>query len=105
MSEIKITEDVIISIVDIAIADVEGFSGISTSISDPFGKKKDKKIKIVINNNLVDIMLNVIVYFEYNIIRVCENIQKIIKEQVENLTGLKVNNIDVNVVGIEHNKK
>ncbi len=59
-----------------------------------------KGIKVSTENNMINIQLHVILEYGVKISTVGENIIERVKFNVENLTGLEVNNIEIIVEGI-----
>lgn len=103
--QVKISEEVISTIASLAACEVEGVNHMTGSftgnITEMLGKKNfSKGVKVQVSENQVDI--DVYVYIDYgNVIpKISEKIQDNIKNTVENMTGLKVNSVNVYVQGI-----
>ena len=103
---VMISEDVVATIIEHAIHEVEGVVGLSTKpgadIADLIGKKswgKGMKITIAENNELrVD--CNVIVVYGQSVVTVAKAIQDAICSALESMTGVKVASVNVNICGI-----
>ena len=61
-------------------------------------------MKIVINNRAVSVEANLIVDYGYNIPATCAKAQEKIKNTVENMTGLKVTDVNVCITGVNMQK-
>lgn len=108
-SNLNISEEVISVIAGLAAAEVEGVSGMSLGfvdgVSEMFGKKKySKGVKIEIDNGYVVIDIFVIVQYGVRIPDVAWSIQNNVKEAVENMTGLNVRAVNINVQGVTFDK-
>ena len=104
--KIMISEDVIAAIITQAIAEVEGFVGLSgkvgSDIIDKLGVKNwGKGIKVTIGeDDSVQIDCNVLIAYGQSVVTVANGIQDAITSAVESMTGVKVVEVNVNVSGI-----
>ena len=103
---VMISEDVVATIIEHAIHDVEGVIGLSTKpgadIAELIGKKnwgKGMKITIAENNELC-VDCNVIVAYGQSVVNVATAIQDAIGSALESTTGVKVASVNVNICGI-----
>lgn len=105
-----ISEDVIGIIAGIAAAEVEGVSGMTLGLVDGINqilgsnKKYSKGVKIELNGNNVVIDLYVIVKYGVRIPDVAFSIQNAVKTEVETMTGLNVQSVNINVQGVTFDK-
>lgn len=102
---ITISEDVVATIAGLAAADVEGVAGLTSRLASDIKGIVNKKtigkgVQVVINEASVvlDIFLNI--KFGYKFIEVAEKVQKTVENAVESMTGLKVETVNVDIVGI-----
>ena len=103
---VMISEDVIATIIEHAVHEVEGVVGLSTKpgadIAELIGRKnwgKGMKITIAENNELrVD--CNVIVVYGQSVVTVAKAVQDAICGALESMTGVKVAGVNVNICGI-----
>jgi uncharacterized alkaline shock family protein YloU len=104
---IQISAGVFSSIVESALADVNSVEGASSKkISDGaisiFGIDIVKKgTKVYFNEEKVDIDVFITIQYGIKISDVAEKIMKIVKTQVEKITGVKVEKVNVIVQGIK----
>lgn len=105
IGEVKISENVVASIVGIATCEVEGVKSLAGNFTNEiiakFGIKNNSKgVKLSIDNKAVtaDIYINVI--YGFSIPEVSELVQEKVKFSVESMTGLDVNEVNVRIVGI-----
>lgn len=102
---IKIADDVVATIAGKAASEVEGvysmFGGFAGGISEVFGKKSyTKGIKVDNAEKSLKIDVNIIVEYGARIPDVAYEIQNRVKKAVENMTGLKVEEVNVHVQGV-----
>ena len=103
---IKISDDVVAVIAGVAVAEVPGVAGMAGGfaggISEVFSGKKNlaKGIKADINENNAKIDVNIIVEYGSRIPDVAFEIQNRVKKAVESMTGLKVEEVNVHVPGV-----
>lgn len=102
-NSIKISEDVVSKIVELAVKSVEGVSGITNSkinFSSIFDKNKESAIAITGESGSVEVTVNVIVAYSSKVTQVAEKIQNKVKNDIQNMTGIIVNKVNVIVEGI-----
>ncbi len=103
---IKISNDVVAVIAGVAVSEVQGVSGMAGGfaggITEVLSGKKNlaKGIKVEIEDEKVKIDVNIIVEYGSRIPDVAFEIQNRVKKSVENMTGLKVEEVNVHVQGV-----
>lgn len=105
-NNIKISDEVIVTIASVAVSEIEGISGTGTGIVEGIARKFVKKpasggIKVNMSDGEVSIDINVIMKYGVRIPEVAWNVQDAVKREVELMTGLSVSKVNVRVVGIE----
>lgn len=111
MGEIRISSEVVSIIASNAAAEVEGVSsfggGIAGNISQVLGRKNPYKgVKVdVMENRKVNIDLHIVVEYGVRIPDVAWKLQERIKQSVEQMTGLQVEEINVHVQGVSFEKE
>ena len=103
---VMISEDVVATIVVNALTEIEGFAGLSTKpgtdIMDMIGKKnwgKGVKVTITEDNTLL-IDCNLTVVYGTSVVEVAKAAQDAIGNAVEAMTGIAIEEINVNICGI-----
>ena len=92
---VMISEDVVAAIAEHALLEVEGASLLRDI------KNRNKGIKILIaEDNSVAISMNITVTFGYSVVEVAASAQSAVTASVENRTGVKVYEVNVNICGI-----
>ena len=103
---VMISEDVVATIVSLAVKAVEGVVGLSTKpgadIADMIGKKNwGKGLRIVIaEDNALTVDCDIIVSYGQSVVSVASSVQETVFAALESATGVKVNAVNVNVCGI-----
>lgn len=103
---IKISDEVIETIASVAVSEIEGVSSTGTGIVDGIARRLSKKpmsggIKASVNEDTASVDINIIVKYGVRIPEVAWNVQDAIKREIELMTGLKVDKVNVRIVGID----
>ena len=104
---IKIANEVVAVIAGMAIAEVPGVAsmsgGFTGGITEVLSGKKSlsKGVKVEADEKEVKIDVNIIVEYGSRIPDVAFEIQNRVKKSVENMTGLKVTEVNVHVQGVK----
>lgn len=106
---INISDDVLRTIANIATAEIEGVNGLYGGFTGELGqifKKKDHKKGVEIDcseeSGDVAVNLSIIADFGISIPRVCKEIQIAVKDAVYNMTEIRLSEVNINVVGVNH---
>lgn len=104
---VKISDEVIATIAQIAANEVEGIIGTGSSFAGEIKQMLSKKapagkgVKVQTEGEEVTIDISVIVEYGAKIPAVSWEIQENVKKNVESMTGLSVRKVNVHIVGIE----
>lgn len=110
-NDIKISDDVVAVIAGVAVSEVSGVAsmagGFAGEISGIFSGKKNmqKGIKVEIEGDVAKIDVNIIVEYGIRIPDVAFEIQNKVKKSVETMTGLKVDEVNVHIQGVDTEAK
>lgn len=123
MAEIKSTEaqqnevgnvsfanDVLAIIAGLAATEIDGVAGMSGGlaggIAEMLGRKNlAKGIKISINEKLITVDINMIVTYGFKLHEVSRKVQANVVKAIETMTGLAVDKVNINVLGIQFVKE
>ena len=103
---VMISEDVVATIVSLAVKEVEGVVGLSTKpgadIVEMIGKKNwGKGLRVAIaEDNALTVDCDIIVSYGQSVVAVAGAVQEAVLGALESATGVKVNAVNVNVCGI-----
>ena len=105
MGTIRITDDVVAIIADIAAMEIQGVvsmsGGIAGGISEMLGRKSlSKGVRVEVGEKEAKVDLYVIVEYGCRIPDVAWNIQEKVKKSVESMTGLLVPEVNIHVQGV-----
>ena len=103
-NSLKISEDVIAKIVEISVTDIKEVKEIRKAGFDIAGllmKNENRSdIDVNVNGDSVEIYLGVTVDFNCKVKNIAEKIQQKIKDEVQNMTGIIVTRVNVNIDGV-----
>ena len=103
---IQISEDVVASVTGMAVLEVEGVCGLSSSIGTDIAemlgmKTLSKGVRLsTTEDGALRIDCDVVSKFGQNIFELAKNVQENVKSSVESVTGLRVAEVNVTVCGI-----
>ncbi|MBO4902326.1 MAG: Asp23/Gls24 family envelope stress response protein [Lachnospiraceae bacterium] len=106
IGEIRIAGDVVANIAGIAATEVEGvaatFGNITNELMNKVGLKTlGKAIKVEVNETSCDVAIALIMKYGYHIPTTCKKVQERVRSSIENMTGLKVNDVNIRVAGVD----
>ncbi|MDO5399799.1 MAG: Asp23/Gls24 family envelope stress response protein [Eubacteriales bacterium] len=96
---VMISEDVIATIVEHALTEVEG---VVKGGNEVVGKKSwGKGIRVAINDdNTLSVGCNIVVSYGSSVVEVAQAVQNTVTNAIESVTGVTVAQVNVNVCGI-----
>ncbi len=102
---IRISSEVIAVITSIISSDIPGVAGLSGGVVGGIAERLGRKdmtrgIKVQVDEDKVSIDLSIIVEYGAIIVDTTDKLKKEIRSNVEKTTGLKVQTININVLGI-----
>ena len=106
VGEVEINDDVIAVIAAVAAMEVEGVASmagnITADIVAKLGMKKlSKGVKVTVSENSMVIDLSLNLEYGKNILEASKAVQSKVKSSVENMTGLNVDVVNVNIASVE----
>lgn len=106
VEEVEINDDVIAVIAAVAAMEVEGVASmagnITADIVAKLGMKKlSKGVKVTVSENSMVIDLSLNLEYGTNILEASKAVQSKVKSSVENMTGLNVDVVNVNIASVE----
>ena len=103
---IQISEDVVASVTGMAVLEVEGVCGLSSSIGTDIAEMLGMKtlargVRLTpIKDGSVTIECDVVAKFGQSVFSLAKTVQDAVKTSVESITGLAVAQVNVNICGI-----
>ena len=106
--QVQIAGDVVAVIAGIAASEVDGVyklaGNLSNEIASRLGRKNPAKgVKVDLIPGEVRVDLGIIVYYEYKIKKVSEQVQEKVKQAIETMTGLNVTKVNIREAGVKMN--
>lgn len=110
IGNVSFANDVLAIIAGLAATEVEGVAGMSGGlaggIAELLGRKNlAKGIKIAVNDKLIAVDINMIVTYGYKLHEVSRKVQANVIKAIETMTGLNVERVNINVLGIHFAKE
>lgn len=111
IGNIKICVDVVSTIAGIAASEIKGVAGMYSSfangIAEKFGAKKNqtKGVKVEMGEDAVTIDLYIVVKYGIKIPELAWEIQENVKTNVETMTGLNVEKVNIHIEGVSFEKE
>lgn len=99
IGEIEISKDVITTIAAVAALEVEGLveQSSKSGISSVFNRGSSKIVETDLENGRVKINVNIAVQYGYPVHETAQQVQDNVEKQVEEMTGLEVSEVNVDV--------
>ncbi len=109
IGEVKIADDVVATIAGLATTEVEGVAAMQGNLTNEIVGKLgvrnlSKGVKIELMEGRVHAELSVMMKYGYSIPKTCRSIQEKVKNAIENMTGLQVENVNIRIVGVDTGK-
>ena len=102
MGNVSISEDVIVTISNIAANEIEGVAGVYSGIADALleifrGKKFNKGVPVVLEEEKISVTIIIDVEYGRIIPEVAKKVQENVKNAIESMTEREVNEVNVHV--------
>ena len=102
MGNVNISEDVIVTISNIAANEIEGVAGVYSGIADALleifrGKKFNKGVSVILEEEKISVTIIIDVEYGRIIPEVAKKVQENVKNAIESMTEREVNEVNVHV--------
>jgi uncharacterized alkaline shock family protein YloU len=111
LGKVNISDEVVAIVAGVATTECYGLVGMASrkiqdGIAELLGRDSlSKGVVVKLEDNAVEIDLYIIVEYGVNILEVARNVMDKVRYTVENMLGLKVKDVNVNVQGIRYREK
>jgi len=100
--------NIVLSVINLATKEIAGVSSIVTKFSSVlkrwFSNNYYEGVKITYNKNAMNVDVYINVCFGYNVTEVAYRVQENIKNSLSGMIDIKINRINVHVLGVEFPK-
>lgn len=108
LGSVVISDDVLAVISAMAATEVDGVismaGNISAELITKLGiKKLSKGVRVAVDGNSVVVDLSIVLRMNENIMKISKKVQDKVKTAVENMTGMEVVKVNVNISNVEGN--
>lgn len=105
LGEVKIASDVVAVIAALAAMEVDGVHAMAGNMTNELigklgMKNLSKGVKILMEGGIVRVDMMVVVNYGYSIPEVSGQVQERVSQQIENMTGLSVSEVNVRIAGV-----
>lgn len=105
LGEVKIASDVVAAIAALAATEVDGIHSMAGNITNELigklgMKNLSKGVKILMENGIVRVQMMAVINYGYSIPDVSKQVQERVSQQIENMTGLTVSEVNVRIAGV-----
>lgn len=101
---LRISQDVIATIASYAVTEIDGVASLAVFSGNMTGwllkKQTSKPVVVDLNDDVATIDINVVLKYGAKIPEVSQAIQRSVKESVQNMTGITVTKVNINISGI-----
>lgn len=106
LGEVRIASDVVAAIAALAATEIDGVYSMAGNITNELigklgMKNLSKGVKILMEGGIVRVDMMVVVNYGYSIPEVSEQVQERVSQQIENMTGLSVAEVNVRIAGVK----
>ena len=106
VGQVQIADEVIAVIAGLAATEVDGVQQMSGNINNELVSKLGMKnlsrgVKVSIDGEQVDVVLNLIPKYGVSIPKISREVQEKVKGAIETMTGLTVNEVNIRIAGIQ----
>ncbi len=106
VGEVQIADDVVAIIAGLAATEVEGVAAMTGNITKEIVSKLGMKslskgVKVEVAHDSVIVSLNICLEYGYCIPDVSVKVQEKVKTAIENMTGLKVSEVNVRIASVD----
>lgn len=105
IGEVKIASEVVAVIAGLAANEVEGVHSMAGNLTNEIigklgGKNMSKGVKVILSGDTVHVDMTINMMYGYSIPKVSKQVQEKVSQQIENMTGLVVPEVNVRIVGV-----
>ena len=110
MGQVQIADEVVAIIAGLAATEVEGVASMEGNITNELVSKLGKKclsnrIRVKVEDGIVNVNVALNIAYGYSVPKTCKKVQEKVKAAIENMTGLEVEKVDIQIANVSISKE
>ena len=110
MGQVQIADEVVAIIAGLAATEVEGVASMAGNITNELVSKLGKKslskgIRVKVEDGIVSVNVALNIAYGYSVPKTCKKVQEKVKAAIENMTGLEVENVEIQIANVSISKE
>ena len=110
MGQFQIADEVVAIIAGLAATEVEGVASMAGNITNELVSKLGKKslskgIRVKVEDGIVNVNVALNIAYGYSVPKTCKKVQEKVKAAIENMTGLEVEKVDIQIANVSISKE
>ena len=110
IGEVQIADEVVAIIAGLAATEVEGVASMAGNITNELVSKLGKKslskgIRVKVEDGVVSVNVALNIAYGYSVPKTCTKVQEKVKAAIENMTGLEVAKVDIQIANVSITKE
>lgn len=110
MGQVQIADEVVAIIAGLAATEVEGVASMAGNITNELVSKLGKKslskgIRVKVEDGIVNVNVALNIAYGYSVPKTCKKVQDKVKAAIENMTGLEVEKVDIQIANVSISKE
>lgn len=110
MGQVQIADEVVAIIAGLAATEVEGVASMAGNITKELVSKLGKKslskgIRVDVEEGVVHVQVALNIAYGYSVPKTCKKVQEKVKTAIENMTGLEVSRVDIQIANVSMSKE
>ena len=110
MGQVQIADEVVAIIAGLAATEVEGVASMAGNITNELVSKLGKKSlskgsRVKVEDGIVSVNVALNIAYGYSVPKTCKKVQEKVKAAIENMTGLEVEKVDIQIANVSISKE
>ena len=110
MGQVQIADEVVAIIAGLAATEVEGVASMAGNITNELVSKLGKKslskgIRVKVEDGIVNVNVALNIAYGYSVPKTCKKVQEKVKAVIENMIGLEVEKVDIQIANVSISKE
>ena len=108
MGQVQIADEVVAIIAGLAATEVEGVASMAGNITNELVSKlgmKNLSRRVKVEDGIVNVNVALNIAYGYSVPKTCKKVQEKVKAAIENMTGLEVEKVDIQIANVSISKE